>query len=93
MKKVIEVAPRDGFKIYIQFDDGKSGVVDLADISNREVTQSWNDRSTFESAVVTPEGAVEWPGGVDLCGDSLYLRLTGKRPEEILPGLTARVNA
>ena len=32
-------------------------------------------------------------GRRDLCGDSLYLRLTGKRPEEIMTGLTRRVNA
>jgi hypothetical protein len=43
---------------------------------------------------VTDRGALEWPGGLDLCGDALYLRLTGKGPEEVFPGLRAAgVNA
>jgi hypothetical protein len=33
-------------------------------------------------------GAIEWPGNLDLCPDALYLRLTGKRPEDVFPATT-----
>ena len=50
---------------------------------------AWNDQSVFEGAKVTASGAVEWPGEIDICGDSLYLRATGKRPEQLFPSLSA----
>ena len=30
-------------------------------------------------------GHPEWPVGLDLCPDFLYLQLTGKRPEQVFP--------
>lgn len=36
---------------------------------------------------INDAGAVEWPNEVDLCPDSLYLRLTGKYPEDLFPAL------
>jgi hypothetical protein len=37
---------------------------------------------------VTAEGAVEWPGEIDLCPDALYLQMTGKTAEEVFPALS-----
>jgi len=48
---------------------------------------SWADRRVFESVCVSDARAVEWPGGIDLCSDALYLRLTGKRPDDLFPAL------
>ena len=36
---------------------------------------------------VASEGAVEWLGEIDMCPDALYLRMTGKKPDELLPSL------
>jgi len=36
---------------------------------------------------ITRTGALEWPGELDLCPDSIYMRLTGKTPEEVFPNL------
>lgn len=35
----------------------------------------------------TPDGAVVWGGDerIDACPDALYMRLTGKTPEELMP--------
>jgi hypothetical protein len=38
------------------------------------------------------EGAVEWPGGIDMCPDALYLRMTGKQPEDLFPALHNRLS-
>lgn len=46
------------------------------------------DDPTFFSAVrVASHGAVRWGAGLDLCPDALYLRLTGRSPEELFPAL------
>jgi hypothetical protein len=47
----------------------------------------WNDPNVFNAVRVTAEGAVEWPGEIDLCPDSLYLQMTGKTPQNVFPSL------
>jgi len=91
--KVTAAKALDGFKLQLSFENGEQGVVDLAHLAGRGVTLSWNDRSVFESVRVTNAGAVEWPGDVDICGDSLYLRATGKQPEQLFPRLSTMTNA
>lgn len=93
MIKVVEAIPQDGFKIRLRFSDGVDGIADLSDLAGRGVTSGWTDRDVYESVTITDAGAVEWPGGVDLCADSLYLRVTGKRPEDLFPNLAARADA
>ena len=60
----------------------QQGLVALDDLVGRSVFKIWSDRRVFESVRINDAGAVEWPGNVDLCADSLYLRLTGKQPED-----------
>jgi Protein of unknown function (DUF2442) len=89
MRRVIEVRPGLDHRIWIKFDDGTQGEVDLSDLAGRGVFRSWTDRSVFEQVVVDESGAVAWPGEIDLCPDALYLRLTGKAVEDVFPGLKA----
>ena len=87
MRKAIEVKPSTGYRIWIRFDDGTHGEIDLSDLARRGVFQSWTDREIFEGVRVDESGAVVWPGEIDLCPDALYLRLTGKTAEDVFPGL------
>ena len=61
--------------------------MDLSDLAGRGVFRAWSDRKVFEAVTVDKSGAIIWPGGVDLCSDALYLRLTGKAAEDVFPGL------
>ena len=87
MTRVVDVEPREGFQIWVRFNDGTTGSVALNDLANRGVFKIWEDRRVFKAVRITDAGAVEWPGDVDLCADALYLRLTGKRPEDLFPAL------
>lgn len=91
--KVLEVSPLDGFKLSLRFENGEEGIADLSDLAGRGVLSAWNERSVFERAQVTELGAVEWPGDIDICGDSLYLRATGKQPEQLFPNLAVASKA
>ena len=91
--KVEKAIPQEGFELWLRFSDGVEGVADLSDLAGRGVMHAWNDRSVFESVSVTDSGAVEWPGGIDICADSLYLRVTGKQPEDLFPNLAAGADA
>ena len=73
--------------MFLRFNDGTSGTVDLAEFRGKGVFRSWDQEGIFEQVSLTPAGALEWPGEIDLCPDSLYLRMTGKPVEDVLPAL------
>lgn len=87
--RVVGVEPREGYRVWLRYEDGAEGVVDLSDLACRGVFEAWRDRPLFESVRVNERGALEWPGDIDLCGDALYFRLTGKSAEEVFPRLRA----
>ena len=49
-----------------------------------------NHAGVFERVHLAPHGAVAWNDEIELCADALYLELTGKSTEAMLPGLRAR---
>lgn len=85
--KLLEVRPGENFHLYVRYDDGTSGEVDLSDYAGRGVFAAWNEPGVFESVRLADAGHPEWPGDIDLCPDALYLQLTGKRPEDLFPSL------
>lgn len=86
MKKAVQARPLDGFRLWLKYEDGVEGIVDLSDLGGRGVFQAWSDEKIFDAVTVTEGGAVVWPGEIDLCPDALYVRLTGRQAEEIFPG-------
>jgi len=90
VRRILEVRPQPEFKLFLRYDDAASGEVDLADLVGKGVFSAWSEPGIFEQATITESGAVEWPGEIDLCPDALYMRLTGKSPEEVLPHLGKR---
>ena len=86
--KIIEARPEHDFRLFLRFDDATSGTVDLSEFAGRGVFSAWSESEVFQQVRVTEQGAVEWPGEIDLCPDALYLRLTGKSPEDLFPSLT-----
>jgi hypothetical protein len=85
--KITHAKALPGYRLELHFDNDESGVVDLTEFVGRGVFAAWEVPGVFEQVGVTGEGAVEWPGEIDMCPDMLYLRMTGKRPEELFPSL------
>ncbi|HWP85929.1 MAG TPA: DUF2442 domain-containing protein [Terriglobia bacterium] len=85
MHRIEEVRALNGFRLWLRYQDGVSGEVDLSDIAGRGVFEVWRDRRVFEAVRISESGALEWANELDLCSDALYLRLTGKTPEEVFP--------
>jgi hypothetical protein len=87
MARPVEVKALPNFRIWLRYDDGVAGELDLSDLAGRGVLKAWNDRAFFDSVHLAPHGAIEWGNDIDICPDAAYLRLTGKSPEEIFPKL------
>jgi hypothetical protein len=85
--KITQAKALSGHRLELKYETGETGVVDLSTLAGRGVFSDWNDPNVFNAVQVTPEGAVEWPGELDLCPDSLYLQMTGKTPQDVFPSL------
>jgi len=73
MHRVISVKPLDGYRLWVQFEDGVEGGVDLSDLVGKGVFAAWRDRAEFLKVSVSPEThTLTWPDGNDICPDSLY---------------------
>ena len=87
MRKIAKVKVIQGYRLELEFDDGVSGVVDLSDMVGKGVFALWRDRQAFEQVRIGSAGELVWGDQVDLCPDALYLKVTGKAPEDIFPAL------
>ena len=87
MVRPTEVKPLDNYRLWIKFSDGIEGVIDLSNLAGKGVFALWNDYRKFEKVSIGSGGEIAWNDQVDLCPDAVYLRITGKRPEDIFPKL------
>ena len=85
--KIVELSPRENYGLFLRYEDGTEGVVDLSSMAGRGVFAAWLVPGVFEQVKLSEFGVPEWPGELDLCSDSLYMQLTGKSAEEIFPNL------
>ena len=84
------VEPRDGLKIWLEFNDGVSGELDMSHLKGKGVFKAWDDREFFEGVHINEEGGcVCWgcpPGSdmeLDIAPDTGYARLLGITREQI----------
>ena len=75
------------YRIYLEFSDGTKGEVDLSDLAGKGVFQVWNDYHFFEGVQLGDQREIKWDDEIELSADSLYLKVTGKSPEELFPKL------
>jgi hypothetical protein len=83
---IIEARAVDGHRLFLKFDDGTSGTIDVAAITEFDgVFAPLREPAYFAQVRVDRElGTVVWPSGADLCPDVLHAQLTGQG----LPGAT-----
>jgi hypothetical protein len=87
MIKISEVKVLQEYCLELVFDDGARGVVDLSGLVGKGVFAIWRDRCFFEQVRIGSFGELIWGDQIDLCPDALYLKATGKRPEDVFPAL------
>lgn len=66
------------YRIWLEFDDGASGEVDLSDMAGSGVFKVWDEPGYFEKVHIAHHRAIAWDDEVELCPDSLHWELTGK---------------
>ena len=79
------VRPLDDYRLEILFENGERRVFDMKSYLQHGVFVRLQNRAAFQAARVAA-GSVEWPGGLDLSYDTLYLE------SEPMAGASRRVN-
>lgn len=87
MIRPISVNALPNYRLRVTFSDGTEGVVDLSDLVGQGVFKAWEDEKFFAGVHIGPNRQIQWSEEIDLCPDAIYLRLTGKTPEELFPQL------
>lgn len=90
MRRITKATVLSGYRIALEFDDGVTGTVDLSESVGKGVFAAWRDLLFFEQVRIGSSGELVWGEKIDLCPDALYLKVTGKRPEDIFPALRDR---
>jgi hypothetical protein len=77
---VVEVRPLGGHRLFLRFDDGAEGSIDLSkQLRFTGVFTPLKDPAYFAQVGVHPElGTICWPNDVDLDTEVLYSLVTGK---------------
>ena len=80
LKDIVEARSLGDHRLYLRFEDGVEGEVDLATlIEFRGVFEPLKDPAEVAKVRVDPElGTICWENGADLDPDVLYSTLTGK---------------
>ena len=69
---VDQVHPLEDYRLEVVFENGEQRIFDVKPYLQRGVFARLQNRAAFRAAHVVA-GSVEWPGGVDLSYDTLYL--------------------
>ena len=78
ISKPIQVKTINQYSIWLKFDDGTEGEVDLSHLIDKPVFQNWKDSDFFDRVYIDPEtGAIAWDENIELCLDNMYLKIKG----------------
>ncbi len=75
MPKVVQVRALGGYRLYVRFDDGTAGEIDLKGRLFGPVFEPLIDEKMFQQVFVDEFGAIAWPCGADLAPDGVHRRL------------------
>ena len=87
MYRIAEVKPLPNYRLWMKFVDGTAGEVDVSVLAGKGVFAKWNKPGEFEKVSIGSSGELAWGNDVDLCPDTLYMKITGKKPEDLFPAL------
>lgn len=77
MERLLEVRALPNFRLYLRYEDGQAGEVDLAGRMRGPMFEPLRDPAYFAQVELSDYGAPVWPNGLDLAPDALYQRLLG----------------
>jgi hypothetical protein len=78
-----EVKPLDNYRLWIKYSDGVEGIVDFSDHVGVGVFAQWRNYQEFQKVHLGQHGELAWNDEIEICSDAMYLKITGKKPEDV----------
>ena len=76
ISKPIAVKALENFYLWIQFEDGIEGTIDLSPLTQKGIFHVLRDPSIFSSVYIDKiSKAIAWDSELEICPDSIYLKL------------------
>ena len=86
---VVEVKPEPDYSLFVRFRDGLSGRVRLQREELTGVLAPLNDPGFFEQVFID-QGAIAWPGEIDLAPNAMHAEIARQRRDESADVLQGR---
>ncbi len=94
MFKIVEAKPLADYRLWVRFEDGVEGEIDLSQLVGKGVFTLWDDAQAFQKVRIGECGQLAWDEQIELCPDAVYMQVSGKKPEDLFPNLNeTEVNA
>ena len=84
MKKITALKVLENYRVTLRFNDGVSGEINFSSKPRTGVFAFWNSYENFRMARIGDAGELVWNDQIDFCPDSLWLQVTGEKPEALL---------
>lgn len=75
--KIVAYRVVEPFKVWLRYDTGAEGIVNLDTFPNIPVFEKWKEPEFFEKLKIENGRRVFWDEQIDLCPDVLYMKLIG----------------
>jgi len=80
--KPTNVKALENYSVFVEFSDGVKGRVDLSHLAHRGIFRAWDEGNVFEHVRINEDNAIAWDENIDICPDSIYLKIKGLSFEE-----------
>ncbi len=84
---IVKVEPKADYSLFVRFKDGLEGLVHLHQEQLTGALEPLRDERFFEQVFID-DGAVAWPGEIDLAPDAMYAEVSGKQKGRTLSPVT-----
>ena len=82
MVRIETAQPLSGYRLKVRFNDGLEGIYSVEPERRGGVFLKLLEAKTFNAVTINSDfGCVEWPGGIDLCPDTMHQAMTGSAPK------------
>ncbi len=80
---LISIQAIEKYKLFLSYDDGTKGVLNLSHLAGEGVFQYWEEANNFFNVSINPQGGgITWSKELDICPDAAYLNIKGISFEE-----------
>jgi hypothetical protein len=83
MPRPLQVKAMPKHHIWLAYDDGTQGDVNLSHLVGKGVFNAWESQVNFQNVYIDKEtDAIAWNETLELCPNSLYLKIKGMSFEQ-----------